>query len=233
MLDLDEIENHRAVPLDPDAPAKKHFTSFTLPKLVARWAILFGLLGFATAISAIWTVNILLPLKEKVPYFIETDQESGQVVRSDKTAKAFTPNNKNIAFHLREWANWCETIDIRLTEEAFLPKCFQMVRGRALEGIRQQIETDEKYAEKLKNDPTYTRKFKYRSINFITKDVALLRYTLLEQGRADSKPKSTRYAMTITFAVLPEEDKSNADEFPNSFGLWVSNYSKDIDRADD
>ena len=73
----------------------------------------------------------MLPLKERIPYFVEADARSGEVRSSTSVAQIFKPDEKNLRFFLGRWTTNLLTIDTR-SKEYLLPESYMYLRGAAL-----------------------------------------------------------------------------------------------------
>lgn len=185
---------------------------FEDPRLENRQkSILVGFLLVVIASMAI-AINTMLPLKQMMPYFIESDGKSGSVAVSTRVAREFKPDQNNVAYFVKIFIRDLLTIDSRLTTELYFPEASAMVRGNALQQIRQYI-VDNKVLDKIASDPNFKRDVKLISVpSFISDGVVLARYQL------SNDPK--RYAMTLHYAfVLPTTDE---ERLRNPIGFYIT-----------
>jgi type IV secretion system protein VirB5 len=99
--------------------------------------------------------------------------------------------------------------------------------NRALGVARNQIEDYKQRAENnpavlTQRDPLFVREFGSLSVNLISPQVALVRYTLTDRPRAGTKIVRT-FAATVNFTVAPA--KSKAQAIANPYQLAVTNFN--------
>lgn len=156
----------------------------------------------------------MAPLKQKVPYFVESDSNSGAVSISNKVAREFKPDQSNAAYFIKVFIRDTLTIDSRLSPEIYLPEAFAMTRGNAVQQFRQFL-VDSKIMDKIAADPNFKRDVKMISLpSFISESVALARYQLSTEQK--------RYAMTIHYAFIPPE--TDDERLRNPIGFYITDF---------
>lgn len=160
------------------------------------------------------TLNILMPLKQAVPYFIESDARSGAVAVSSRIAREFKPETNHIIYFVKLFIRDAFTVDSRLTTELYFPEASGMVRGDATQQLRKYV-IEKKVLETIATTPNFKRDVKLISVpSFISEGVILARYTLSD----DTK----RYAMTIHYTIIPPE--TDEKRLSNPIGFYITDF---------
>ena len=170
--------------------------------------LLIAILFLALALKA------LTPLKEKVPFFIESDSSTGAVTISNKIAKQFAPDESNIIFFVKIFIRDIITVDSRLTTDVYFPEGYAMTRGNATNELRQYI-IDNKVLEKIGSDPNFKRDVRLISMpSFISQGVVLARYQVSDLKK--------NYAMTIHYAIIPPD--TDEERLRNPIGFYITDF---------
>lgn len=187
---------------------------FEDPRLENRQksVIIAMLLGVIVVMSL--AIYGLTPLNQKVPYFIESDPNSGAVSISTRVAREFKPDNGHITYFVKIFIRDLLTIDSRLTPELYFPEAFVMTRGSARQQFKQLL-VDSKVMDKIAADPNYKRDVKLISVpSFISEGVVLVRYQLSTEQK--------RYAMTIRYTFIPPE--TDEERLRNPVGFYITDF---------
>lgn len=164
----------------------------------------------------------MLPLKERVPYFIDVETSTGRVTIADRVAHEFKPHDLNIKYHLKTWAENLYTLDSALTQKHLLPAAAVMLRGKARDQYRTWLD-EERPIERLQDSPPPYRSAEVISINFLTADdrVALIRIRAKE--RNGSLLKESQYSITAHYVIAPPVSEEEA--YKNPIGLYVTEFN--------
>ncbi len=182
-----------------------------------RWFIVAMVMAFISATLAV-TINILLPLKT-----IETVQvtkaEGGRIAVDSTPVGKWVPDNESIGYFISQWgANVFginrSTLDVTLRDSA------DIVIDAAVDQLRELRRKDNPLVL-LRDNPSYSRAYEFRTINFIKNDVALLRFKTITRKGDDVKV--VYYAMTITFTLI--KPNTMAKVMKNPAGMYVTNFN--------
>lgn len=197
---------------------KNWFDAFEAPRISARQAQMVA--GLVSVVAVIEGVAILsmLPLKERVPYFVEVEAATGRVQASERTTSAFKAEERHIRFFMNQWILNLLTIDGR-TREFLLPASFAFVRGEAVAKWSRFIDTEDRTIKRIIENPSLRREAKVISISFVSDGVALLRVSLQESGVAKPKIK----AMTVFYSIVPPDTDEKI--IANPIGFYVTNFT--------
>lgn len=179
--------------------------------------VFLGILAFSESV----TINMLFPLKERVPYWVESDPLSGRVVKSDKVARQFKPDEANIRYFIGKWVENAMTIDSR-TKEYLIPDAYLMTRGQARDELREWLVKD-RTLERLDENPLLKR-----SVHIVSRSsvgdsgVMLVRVELEERDGANSAPRVTRKVISVQYATVPSDKEEELDA--NPIGFCVTHF---------
>lgn len=185
---------------------------------------LFVLLVLSFGINGVLAVGLaqLAPLKEKIPYMVDREVDhlgvpTGRVSVSNRQARNFVADEKNIRYFLREWAVNIASID-ELSRGYRLPSSYAYMKGQGLKDWRSYIGEQSRTLEKLTADPTYRQKAEIITTTLLTDETALIRVKL-----TDTKGMEKRVLVTATFILIPMD--GDKDESRNPIGLWITNFN--------
>jgi type IV secretory pathway component VirB8 len=191
--------------------------AFEAPRVQARRSLIVACLALIVVFAQGVAIMLMLPLKERVPYFIEAETSTGRVIASEKTAIQFKVDQINLRYHLGEWAKNLLTIDSR-TKEYLLPASYILCRAGALEDWRRWVDETDKPLDKLVRNPTSRREALIVSVSFISNGVAQIRVVLRERGKSD-----VRKAIIVHYAILPPT--TDEEVHANPIGLNITNFT--------
>lgn len=191
-------------------------------RIAARFAFLLGFVAIAQAVA----IFFMLPLKEKVPYFVEARQ-SGDVVASDRMALQFSPEEKHLSYFL--WNKFIApllTIDERTKEG--LQAASQVVRGAAVGQMSEYLRKERVFARMIE-DPTLRQypEVESKADFFSTTRVSgtAVFWVQLNTTSKNSKPVFSRKRVTVDYVILPLQD--DAQVFQNPMGLYITGFRID------
>lgn len=159
----------RAAESPPQAPLPGSIRKDFLPGAKKRWfeffiapfaernrsyqiSFIVGLIALVEA-GALYR---LIPLKERVPYLADWEENTGQLVEVGrfKPLSAENVQQQQIDFHLKNWIRWVLVINSQTKTN--LERAEPWVRGAAVNELRDWLEKD-KPGEKQVSDPDYSR----------------------------------------------------------------------------
>lgn len=188
-----------------------------------RWFVFTLILAFIAFVLAI-TLLRLVPLKERVPYFVEVDRVTGEVRESERVITQFTPDETSIRYHLARWSENLLIVD-QHSRDLRLPETARLLRGDAVPQWRAFIQREQP-VQKLVDDPLYRRNVRLISLAFLSDETALVRLEV-----TDNRGVSRRVQLTVSYVIIPP--KSEDDVMRNPLGLWVINFSVTDERVSD
>lgn len=198
---------------------KNWLDAFEGPRITSRQNLIVAGMASAGCLVLGAAILAMLPLKERVPYFVEVETVSGKVAAApDRTATAFKPEERHVRYFMNQWVQNFLTIDPR-TREYLLPASYAFVKGEGVRRWAHFIEAEDKTLRRIMDTPTLRRDVKVVSISFVSEGVALLRLQINESGWTAPKNK----AMTIFYSVVPPE----ADDkiISNPIGFYITNFT--------
>jgi type IV secretory pathway component VirB8 len=207
--------------------SKQFFAAFIKPLSDKFVLLLILLVVSVVAITEGIGLIELIPMQERVPYFLEVERDAtgnptGRVERSTAIASKFTATEANKRYFINRWLQMVMPIDQKLTVKVNLPKAISWTRGNATNQLQDWVDKKEKIAERMERDPTLTRELDSASINFISDTVAIAHVTLIERSHGIANPIPIRKVLTIEHALVPLEKEEQ--EYENSIGLTITGF---------
>jgi type IV secretory pathway component VirB8 len=188
-----------------------------------RWFLFTIVLSIIVFLMALALVR-LIPLKERVPYFFEVDQVTGEVRESSRVISQFTPDEASIRYHLARWAENLLIVD-QHSRDLRLPETARLLRGDATAQWQAFIRREQPL-QKLVENPLYRRQARLISLAFLSRDTALIRLDV-----TDNQNVSRRVQVTVSYVIIPP--KAEDDVMRNPLGLWIVNFSVTDERVPD
>lgn len=186
-------------------------------------ALVAGLV--AVALVQGFALSQLIPLKEKIPYWVEVEEASGRVVASDRGAKTFTPDDNNKRYFIKEWVQSMFSMDQSRSRSLLLPKAKSMTRGKAIDQYSLWLEKD-RTIERMLDKPELSRAVEIRSISFVpgAENVAIIRAAFRTAGVPGESGTEGR-VITIHYALVPPQ--TDEEILRNPIGLFVTEFNVD------
>lgn len=185
------------------------------------------LIGGLAAIALVEAVTIMqmLPLKERVPYFVEVERATGRVVQSDQAARSFVPDENNRRYFVKEWVQSMFMIDQARTKEYLLPRARAMVRGKAINQYENWLNED-KTILRMVESPDLSRAVEVRSISFLpgAENVAMVRVLFHTEDKNTPKVTEGR-VVTIHYEMVPPQ--TDEEILRNPIGLLITEFNVD------
>lgn len=134
----------------------RYFETFIQPSIALSRSNIRELLLLVAVLLQAGGYFYLLPLKERIPFIAEFNEQSGKLEADDRFKVLGVENvqDKQIYFFTRQWVKNLWTIDSQLRVN--LPKTANWVRGAATNELSTFIDKD-KAQERLVRDPNITR----------------------------------------------------------------------------
>ncbi|MEY2152282.1 VirB8/TrbF family protein [Rhodanobacter sp. 115] len=198
------------------AGMQKYLSAFEAPRIGNRR--LLAALVAISMVAALQAFGIfrMLPLHERIPYFVTVDPNTAAVSVSNKVAEKYTPSQASERYFLNKWVTDLLTIDPRVRER--LPNTYAMLRGAALSEWNAFIFNNYKPLEQLRKNESLRIYPTVDAIGFIDDESAAIRVTL---HSADGT--TVRHLLvTVKFAILPPQ--TDADVYRNPIGLWITHF---------
>ncbi len=186
---------------------------------------LFLLASLALNIALGTGVTAMMPLKERVPYFVVSNKDTGLVQVSTLAAQQFIPDEQNIKYFAAKFVRELLTIDPYRTKTEFLPSAKTVVLSKAKTQVENFLTADNTL-ERMDKDPSLVRNVTLQRItilpsaeNVITAIVKLT--TLSGNGAAVSVVRA------ITLHYVLEPIKTDAEALRNPIGFYVTQFTID------
>lgn len=182
-----------------------------------------GLAG--VALIQAFALTQMIPLKERVPYFLEVERATGRVVSSDQAAKSFTPDTPSKRYFLKEWVQSMFSIDQFRSRAILLPKAKSMTRGKAMDHYAAWLEKD-KTIERMLEKAELSRSVEIKSISFVpgTENVAIVRAVFKTEGVVgDGRPDGR--VITMNYVLVPPQ--TDEEILRNPIGLFITEFNID------
>ncbi|MHB1676085.1 MAG: VirB8/TrbF family protein [Sulfuriferula sp.] len=195
------------------------------PKLEANRMTLLLLGSLAVNIALGLSIAAIMPLKERVPYFVASNKDTGLVQVSSLAAQQFTPNEQNIKYFAAKFVRELLTIDPYRTKNDFLPSAKMVVLSKAKTQVENFLTADNTL-ERMAKDPSLVRNVTLQRITILPSAenviTAIVRLTTLSgNGVANSITK----AITLHYVLQPI--KSDAEAMRNPIGFYVTQFTID------
>lgn len=207
----DPIENQLRRNLKPTLEANR-VTMLLLGSLTVNIALGFG-------------IAAMIPLKERVPYFVTSSKESGLVQASSLAAQKFTPTEQNIKYFAAKFVRELLTIDPYRTKNEFLPSAKTVVLSKAKTQIEDFLTTDGTL-ERMAKDPSLVRNVELQRITILPSAenviTAIVKLTTLS---GNNSATSVIKAVTLHYVLQPI--KSDAEALRNPIGFYVTQFTID------
>lgn len=198
------------------AGVEKYLGAFEAPRIGNR-RLLTALVSVSlVALMLTFSIFRMLPLHERVPYFISVDPNTAAVSVSNRVALQYTPSQASERYFLNQWVTNLLTIDPQTRQR--LPDSYAILRGAALSEWNAFIFNNYKPLDQLRKNPGLRIYPTTDAIGFIDEESAAIRVSL---HSADGT--TVRHLLvTVKFAILPPQ--SDADVYRNPIGMWLTHF---------
>lgn len=164
---------------------------------------------------------LMLPLKERVPYVIQVEEDAsgrptGKVTVADSGVAAFTPSEAHMRYFLARWSEDLLSVD-ETSRTVRLPASYALLKGQALADWQRYITDVAKPLDVLATEPNYRQRAELISIAFLTDSTAMIRVKL-----TNSKGMEKRVQINLNYAIVAPQ--SDADVYRNPIGLWITTF---------
>ena len=205
-----------------DNPISKQLKRNLSPRLEAnRMAILLFTSVLANVVLSFCFVG-LMPLKERIPYFVSSNRETGLVQVSSTVAQKFTPTEQNIKYFAARFVRELLIIDPYRTKSEYLPAVKTVVLGKAKSQVNEFLTADTTL-ERMAKDPSLERNIEIERItilpsaeNVVEAVVKLITLSGNNAAQTGTKVVSMHYAL--------EPVKSDAEALRNPIGFYVTQF---------
>ena len=189
-----------------------------------RSRILIATLAGISLVLAV-TIMQMMPLKERVPYFVEVEQVTGRVASSERAAKTFVADENNKRYFIKDWVQAMFSIDQARTKAILLPRAKSMTRSKATNQYSEWMDRDQTLLRMIE-EPELSRSVELRSISFVpgAENVAIIRALFHTEGKYGGRKTEGR-VITVTFALIPPE--TDEEILQNPIGLFITEFNVD------
>lgn len=181
----------------------------------------------AVVLNVLQTVALtgLMPLKERIPYFVVAKPDSGEVSVSTVAAQRFVPTDLNIKYFAARFIRELLTIDPYRTKSELLPAARMTVLSKGKTEFQQFLVNDH-VLERMDRDPSLVRQVQIQRIiilpgapNVVSADVKLVTIS------SNSAPVTLNKTLTLHYALMPVTDEKQA--LVNPIGFYVTQFEID------
>jgi type IV secretion system protein VirB8 len=168
----------------------------------------------------------MMPMKQMVPYFVESNSETGAVVVTKEVAKKFVADEMNRKFFAAKFVRELLTIDPYMTRKEYMPSAMATVMGKGSGQIREFLDFD-KPIERLIQNPALSRVVDIRRVTLLpgSENVISIPVTLTTRSR-DEQPKIEKKVVTIHYTVGQPLESEQAI-LRNPIGFFVTQFTID------
>ncbi|MHB0990152.1 MAG: VirB8/TrbF family protein [Burkholderiales bacterium] len=195
------------------------------PRLEANRLTVLLLGSFAVNIAVGIALAALMPLKERIPYFVTADKDTGLVQVSTLAAKQFSPNEQNIKYFAAKFVRELLTIDPYRTRNEFLPSAKTVVLSKAKTQVENFLTVDNTL-ERMDKDPSLARNVTLQRITILPSAenviTAIVKLTTISGNRI-----ATTVTKAITLHYVLEPVKSDEEALRNPIGFYVTQFTID------
>lgn len=195
------------------------------PRLEANRVTVLLLGSLAVNIAMAIALASLMPLKERIPYFVASDKDTGLVQVSALAARKFTPGEQNIKYFAAKFVRELLTIDPYRTRNEFLPSAKMMVLSKAKTQVENFLTADNTL-ERMDKDPSLARNVSLQRITILPSAenviTAIVKLTTLS-----GNSESTTVTRAITLHYVLEPVKSDEEALHNPIGFYVTQFTID------
>lgn len=193
------------------------------PEVIKRISLRLAYALAAVAVAQGIAILAMLPLKERVPYFVEA-RSDGAVVASQNMATLFTPGERHMAYFIwNRFALPMLTIDEQTSRR--LPHVMEVVRGAARDQVIEYI-NHAKIGERMLKDPTLRQDVALDGrIEFVKNDKVsgfALMWAIVKSRSAKSGSVDKRVRIKIDYVLLPVKD--DMEVLRNPIGMYITGF---------
>lgn len=184
-----------------------------------RWFFVSCVLGVALVAQGI-AMNTLLPLKTVETHLVR-EVGGGRLVTEGTAVGAWAPDDDAVDYFLNQWAYKVWDISAA-TVDGMIAESSEQVVGTAKVQLQELRKKTNPYVL-LKDYPGYSRTYELISVNKVQDDVRLIRFRTITRLSPDVAPKTTVYAMTVTFTRV--KPTTRAEVMKNPAGLFITSFN--------
>lgn len=183
------------------------------------WLVATALLAVAIAEAmALWQ---LIPLKERVPYVLEFDANTGRIEVAQRVLTKLNVSAVSVDYFLRKWITRVDSLDSQTIGES-IPRAAAWTRADAVKELDEYIQK-QKLAERLVRFPERTQVVEVKTISYINDGkIALVRYDVVERS-SGAETKRIPRLLTATVSLI-SPDAGSELERDNPIGLTISHF---------
>ncbi|VVE14070.1 MULTISPECIES: type IV secretion system protein [Pandoraea] len=203
-----------------ESAVRKYFARGEMERITAnRWFLATVFLGVLTLVNSVaWVV--LVPLKT-IQTIVVREDKGGRLTSDLSGPSSYVPDRDAVAYFLSDWINNVYDINAS-TIDNNLALAGKMTVGQATDQLNALLHKENPYS-RLHDTPTLRRTFDRLTVNFITDDTVIIRFTLTERSASGSQPKVSTWAMTITYTRIPTTTIEQVKINPG--GIYVKSFN--------
>ena len=211
---------HVAGPIS-DLAEKTYFDRGSKPVIeMTNWRLIAFILAGAVVSLAV-AIASLIPLKT-VETVTVTKLENGRLTAESSTTRVFVADDVVKQAWVNEWVTRFVEVNPS-TWSRDSKRTLMMTVGSGTDQANDYMRREENNpAWLLSKNPGYVREMKRQSINLLSSDIVLIRYTLTSRAAAGIKSVKS-FAITVNLKKITPASVEDAIENPS--GLMVGNFS--------
>lgn len=203
-----------------EAAVRKYFARGEMERITAnRWFLATVFLSLLTLVNSVaWIVA--LPLKT-IQTIVVHEESSGRQTPDLSGTSSYVPDHAAVEYFLSEFINNVYDINAS-TIDHNLALAGKMTVGEATDQLNALLHKVNPYS-KLHDNPQLRQTFNRLTANWLTDDTLIIRFTLTDIDAPGSTPKTTTWAMTLTFVRIPPTTLDQVKINPG--GIYVKNFN--------
>lgn len=164
------------------------------------------------------SIAVMTPLKEKVPYFVDVDYDTGKVEAFKGLLDKFTPSEINRIYFLKRFVEGLLTMDVTRTSKYLLPEAASYTRATAVNQYKEFLISDNTLT-KLVDNPLITRHVENFNFDFVPdSDYVVVRFDLITNDSSGIRRENKR--MGIKYSIVAKDMTEK-----NPIGFFVTDFT--------
>jgi type IV secretory pathway component VirB8 len=207
----------------PGGTTVPYYEVFVSPRVRENRLLVLSIVLGVALIGAFFAIKEMLPLHRFSPYFLESDDSSGEVRLSAKVASEFKPDEANLKYFLNLWISRALSMS-KDSKDTLLPLAYEWCRDKAKDELQELVIEREKMLERLERDRYFIRETRQATITFPFPRVAHVSVPVVDRP-SSGETRMLKKVMVIHFELLPVVTQKDAAR--NPIGLAITHFTID------
>lgn len=172
------------------------------------------------ALSEGVAINLMLPLKEVIPYVLVVNKTTGEVEANRASAQRYSPGDPEKMYFLGEYGRKLMEIDKSKSEDNMY-----YLADRSIDNCAQELSDFRRTTNlfgRLAEDETLTRVPELNTVTPLKDSTALVRINTVERSKTSTIPTNKSWLITIHYKVIPPVDEK--EMLKNPLGLYCTHF---------